>query len=708
MNTTYKKYIAWVFLFAIMSSGAKAASVLIIGSEDQVSSRLSSVIPDGLDVMNTNLAVDMTSKKIVTDEGTKLDSGALFAKNAEDSAKAIGVLATEYAPDFILLGWVSKEKVEEYASYGLELMELSIKARMVDAKTGKVVFEKQHSHNTEFSVASSDGELRGDVLSAALAKLDQDALLSAYDSFLAKAQGVENRLRIVVRQIDQARYFALRELMLDAVSRAGVEGEPRVNYAASDNEATIRVVTSKKVADFYRELYASFSAEQGIDGFDIARDGNNIDLTLKPQAPRLISVKTLSPTDYGSIGRLLVSTVSQAPGVSDIAQRYSEKDQTLVISFLLTGKSLYSVDGAIWDAINDDPRFNQFAMGELDQREIEYFFSGKDSAANSDVIVILSGVNAEQYKEVATRFSDLVSKLSGVRDLRYRYDYENQSVVYRLKHEGDGLHVLDDAIARAMVADELFAYVSKGVESLGRLNYAYNESAKELEEKMAQAEAIQKDSPAMGSAPALESLDHTVVYIETYIDGEAMGSGSGFFVSESGYIITNEHVISDADNYASHIFIRTFNGDEYRARMINVDVNLDLALLKVVTNTDVFSPVTIGDSESLGRGQPIIVIGNPGGQRFEHSVLTGIVSGINRDYGLLQLSVPTYGGVSGAPVFNQAGEVVGIMVAVPQTMTSTTVKVGNETQEIPMLQQMNEFGYAIPVNYARSILQHAH
>ena len=95
MNTTYKKYIAWVFLFAIMSSGAKAASVLIIGSEDQVSSRLSSVIPDGLDVMNTNLAVDMTSKKIVTDEGTKLDSGALFAKNAEDSAKAIGVLATE-------------------------------------------------------------------------------------------------------------------------------------------------------------------------------------------------------------------------------------------------------------------------------------------------------------------------------------------------------------------------------------------------------------------------------------------------------------------------------------------------------------------------------------------------------------------------------------------------------------------------------------
>ena len=60
---------------------------------------------------------------------------------------------------------------------------------------------------------------------------------------------------------------------------------------------------------------------------------------------------------------------------------------------------------------------------------------------------------------------------------------------------------------------------------------------------------------------------------------------------------------------------------------------------------------------------------------------------------------------AGAEAANQVGEVVGIMVAVPQTMTSTTVKVGNETQEIPMLQQMNEFGYAIPVNYARSILQ---
>ena len=688
-----------LFLFVLSGLGvANASSVLVIGAEPKIANQLKIALPESLDPLVTNVRVDTTKEVITTDEGTEINSGALFSSEVSKSRPALTTLKTEYAPEFLLLGWVAKEETQEYASYGLELIELTIQVRLIDMARGKSVYETKMRHGTEFAADEIDEAFRQKVIAAALTKFDSDMMSSALASYIAAEQGIQNRLKVVLAGLDQETYFDLRDSILTAVTRAGVLEDARISYSQGAAAATVRVVTGKEVEDFYRELYVSLDAMQEIDGFEISGDGSSIDVALQPLSGRVISIKTLSPKDYGSIGRHLVSIVSDAPGVSDVTQSYSEKDQTLVIEFVLKGKSLYSVDGAVWSAIVEDARFKDFAMGKIDQREIEYFFSGREEAANSDVIVTLSDVDSEQYKQVATAFSDLISQITGVRDLRYRYDYEKKAVIYRFKYEADGIHSLDDAIVRGMLQIEVFKHTGKGPERVGHLTYVFNDSPEEADARITQKQG-QMIVGSMSSDSDLAALDHSVVYIYSeHEDGFA--EGTGFVVSESGYVLTNRHIIKGLNNY-----VRTFSGDEYRANLIKFDPVLDLALLQVVTNVDTFRPVVIGDSSTVQRGEPIVVIGNPSGDRFAHSVLAGIVSGINRERGLLQLSVTSYGGVSGAPVFNKEGAVIGVLTFVPEIDSETTITVGTEASKISLLSQMNEFGLAIPINYAKGLLQ---
>ncbi|HIF49468.1 MAG TPA: serine protease [Cytophagales bacterium] len=699
MTKILKSCLAAVALILVSTVSATAQTVLVIAEEHSMTERMLQILPPEFAPMSTKIRVDTEGKAVVTDEGSEIAFDQLFTAKADSALSSVAVLRTEYAPDFLLLGWVLDEKTEEYASYGLKRLELGLRMRLIDMHSGKEIYTKKVTKGTEFSADASDSvTLRDATIESALFSFKGQALSAAYQSHIAANQGVQNRFRIAIQQIDQESYFGLRDLILGATHRAGIIGEPRISYSHDAKEATLRIVTSQTIDDYYRALYASFSGVDEIDGFELSRQGTAIDLVLLPSAPRVISIKTLSPKDYASLGRFLVSTVSGAPGVSEVEQSYSEKDQTLVVKFLLKGRSLYSVDGVIWAAVSDDPRFQKLAMGELDKREIEYFFSGKEGAASADVIIALANVSSDDYKQVATAFSDLVGKIKGVRNLRYRYDFEKQTVVYRLQYEGEGLHVLDDGVARAMLSEELFSHVSKGAERLGQLTYTYSRSAQEAEELMAE-QSKYVGQGASSSKLDLDALDHSVVYLYSESEDDA-SEGTGFFVSNSGYILTNAHVIKGSDT-----FIRTFDGNEYRTRIIQIDEKLDLALLRVVTNVDTFASVTIGDSEAVNRGQPVMVIGNPLGQRFESSVLTGIVSGRNRTNGLLQLSVPTYPGISGSPVFDQKNNVIAVMVAAPRALKESLIKVGQEMESVNTVTAVEGIGLAIPINHARTLLQ---
>ena len=139
---------------------------------------------------------------------------------------------------------------------------------------------------------------------------------------------------------------------------------------------------------------------------------------------------------------------------------------------------------------------------------------------------------------------------------------------------------------------------------------------------------------------------------------EAQSLGSGFIISSDGYILTNNHVIADADE----ILVRLADRSEMKAKLIGTDPRSDVALLKIDGKD--LPVLKLGKSQDLKAGQWVVAIGSPFG--FDHTVTQGIVSAVGRSLPnenyvpFIQTDVPINPGNSGGPLFNLAGEVVGI------------------------------------------------
>ncbi|GAI86668.1 unnamed protein product, partial [marine sediment metagenome] len=136
--------------------------------------------------------------------------------------------------------------------------------------------------------------------------------------------------------------------------------------------------------------------------------------------------------------------------------------------------------------------------------------------------------------------------------------------------------------------------------------------------------------------------------------------GTGFFISADGYIVTNNHMVENAEK----VTVTTHNEKEYKAKIVGTDPNTDLALLKVDDKNLPFAE--LGDSEKLRVGEWVLAIGNPWG--FEHTVTAGIVSSKGRQLGIpgvpyqdyIQTDAAINRGNSGGPLVNMKGEVIGI------------------------------------------------
>jgi serine protease Do len=137
--------------------------------------------------------------------------------------------------------------------------------------------------------------------------------------------------------------------------------------------------------------------------------------------------------------------------------------------------------------------------------------------------------------------------------------------------------------------------------------------------------------------------------------------GSGFIISGDGYILTNNHVVEGADK----VSVRLQDRRTLTAKVVGTDPTYDIALLKVDAG-DKLPTVSIGDSRALKPGQWVLAIGSPFG--FDYTVTQGIVSAVGRNLGqrdqpytsFIQTDVPINRGNSGGPLFNLAGEVVGV------------------------------------------------
>ena len=134
------------------------------------------------------------------------------------------------------------------------------------------------------------------------------------------------------------------------------------------------------------------------------------------------------------------------------------------------------------------------------------------------------------------------------------------------------------------------------------------------------------------------------------------GIGSGFIISQDGYVLTNNHVVEGADE----VYVTLNDKREFKARVIGFDKRTDVALVKVEGTRLPFLP--IGDSDKIKAGQWVVAIGSP--FSLDNSVTAGIISSKSRDTGdflpLIQTDVAVNPGNSGGPLLNMNGEVIGI------------------------------------------------
>ncbi len=204
---------------------------------------------------------------------------------------------------------------------------------------------------------------------------------------------------------------------------------------------------------------------------------------------------------------------------------------------------------------------------------------------------------------------------------------------------------------------------------------------------------------SVGSTTTMETSDiasqvmPSVVAICTSIESgrgmysqEAEGAGSGIIISEDGYIVTNEHVISGA----SKIEVVTNDGERHDAELVGSDTTSDIAVIKI--NTTGLTPAVFGDSDALVVGEKAVAIGNPLGE-LTNTVTVGIISAKDREITidgqtmtLLQTDAAINVGNSGGALVNSSGLVIGIN-------TAKTSAIGVEG-----------LGFAIPINQVEDVI----
>ncbi len=238
------------------------------------------------------------------------------------------------------------------------------------------------------------------------------------------------------------------------------------------------------------------------------------------------------------------------------------------------------------------------------------------------------------------------------------------------------------ALTAVMLASASLAAVSAG--SAFANNQAYDATAK-----------VQKDfKPIPSFAPLVKDVSPAVVSVTVHLKTQTASDtqtqnglppgmpfpfpfamphpqrpqaveakGSGFFISSTGYLVTNNHVV----RHAKSVFVTLSDGSKLPAKIVGTDPSTDLAVLKV-TRDKPFPYLQLGNSSKVVPGQWVIAIGNPFG--LAETVTTGVVSALGRDIGdgqydsFIQIDAPINEGNSGGPLLNQRGEVIGVNTAI--------------------------------------------
>ena len=272
----------------------------------------------------------------------------------------------------------------------------------------------------------------------------------------------------------------------------------------------------------------------------------------------------------------------------------------------------------------------------------------------------------------------------------------NQTPVVTKQKSGMTSHVVT-AVVAALVSGALCLGVGFTAITNGWVHVPTSSSLSDVKSNTSgSGSAKAKSGTAVDWTAVAKEVSDSVVAIDVATsDGEA--KGSGVVISDKGYIATNNHVISGAQQ----IQVTLANGAMYSAQVVGTDTTTDLAVLKLDNPPSDLKVAEFADSDNLAVGESVMAIGNPLG--YDDTVTTGIVSALNRPVTVtdddnnaivtnaVQIDAAINPGNSGGPTFNAAGQVIGINSSIASTASSsgTAGSIG--------------IGFAIPSNLVKRV-----
>jgi len=192
-------------------------------------------------------------------------------------------------------------------------------------------------------------------------------------------------------------------------------------------------------------------------------------------------------------------------------------------------------------------------------------------------------------------------------------------------------------------------------------------------------------------SPGVVYISNQTVQRSIFGNQQAVGTGSGFVIDKEGHILTNYHVVRDAQK----LEVTLADDTTVAAKVVGSDPGNDIALIKIDVGAEKLQVVPLGDSSQVRAGQLAIAIGNPYG--LERTVTTGVISSVGRSLrqesgrsiqNMIQTDAAINPGNSGGPLLNSAGEVIGINTAI-ESPSGGSVGIG----------------FAVPINSAKAVLE---
>ena len=313
-----------------------------------------------------------------------------------------------------------------------------------------------------------------------------------------------------------------------------------------------------------------------------------------------------------------------------------------------------------------------------------------------------------------------VTRFRGKQVFHENLDREQAKEEIRRSGKHTGLKIAALLAAVAIVAGVGGSALTKAIDAIGQKNLAEQESSasvgamaeQSVEQEQPAAQKPQADaSYRLERTPLPETLKSNegdkaltpaqvykmnigaVCGISTQVTASLWGvettgvcTGSGFVLTADGYIVTNNHVVADADE--GTVVVQFYSGEEYPAAIVGTDSMNDIALLKI--EAEGLQTVTVGDSDEVEVGETVEAIGNPLGD-LTFTMTAGYISALDREINtdgkpinMLQTDAAINSGNSGGPLFDMNGNIIGV----------TTAKVSGTTETGVTIEGL---GFAIPI-----------